>query len=471
MQLPSIELSRLHPHPNNPRTNLGDLAELSESIKARGIQQNLTVVPVDVEQYHSKIKNKKAYTGDFTIVIGHRRRAAAELAGLTEVPCRIDTDMDLKEQLALMLAENMQRKELALLEEAQGIQLMLDWGDSIKEISGRTGLSESTVRRRVKIVKTFGKEAIERVQGRPIDLNDYEQCYKVDSPEKRAEVFEQIGTKEFDWALKAAITQQEKDEQKAQLIRMIAAFATETSPDEGRKATKSHYWNFYRYDTGDLDSVGELAAEAENSDGKFDGIELFYMVEQGFSGITVYAIASEEDDAEVKKVAAQEEKERKEAVITRIKDMFKQAYDMRLTFAKRFTTTAETADIVNRAAALALFSVRNANEDVIRALLGIDKKFRPTWEKGEGETREEAVGRLIDECQGSAVSKEFFFKGAYSRLEPGNVAAIDHSGKYSDREALNQVYEFLKSLGYTTSDEEQKLIDGTHAIYFEVEMA
>ena len=35
----------LHPHPDNPRKDLGDLTELKESIKAHGVMQNLTVVP------------------------------------------------------------------------------------------------------------------------------------------------------------------------------------------------------------------------------------------------------------------------------------------------------------------------------------------------------------------------------------------------------------------------------------------
>lgn len=40
-----IPIDKLHPHPDNPRKELGDLYELTESIKARGIMQNLTVVP------------------------------------------------------------------------------------------------------------------------------------------------------------------------------------------------------------------------------------------------------------------------------------------------------------------------------------------------------------------------------------------------------------------------------------------
>ena len=75
-----IETSKIIPHPDNPRKDLGDLAELAESIKTKGILQNLTVVPLFDEFTADGFKR-------YRVVIGHRRLAAAKLAGLKEVPC------------------------------------------------------------------------------------------------------------------------------------------------------------------------------------------------------------------------------------------------------------------------------------------------------------------------------------------------------------------------------------------------
>ena len=61
-----LNRSQLHPHPDNPRKDLGDLEELRESIKEHGIMQNLTVVPTNDN------------LDDFRILIGHRRYAASE---------------------------------------------------------------------------------------------------------------------------------------------------------------------------------------------------------------------------------------------------------------------------------------------------------------------------------------------------------------------------------------------------------
>lgn len=99
----NIDVTKLKEHPDNPRKNIGDVTELAESIKARGILQNLTVVPAE--------------NGMYTVIIGHRRLAAAKQAGLTEVPCAV-VDMDYKTQLSTMLLENMQRSDLTVYEQA-----------------------------------------------------------------------------------------------------------------------------------------------------------------------------------------------------------------------------------------------------------------------------------------------------------------------------------------------------------------
>lgn len=125
-----LKIAELYPHKDNPRKELGDLTELSESIKSNGIFQNLTVVPRS--------------EGGYTVIIGHRRMAAAKLAGLEELPCAI-VEMDERTQLSTMLLENMQRSDLTTFEQAQGFQMMFNLGMSAEEISDKSGFSVSTV--------------------------------------------------------------------------------------------------------------------------------------------------------------------------------------------------------------------------------------------------------------------------------------------------------------------------------------
>ena len=133
-ELVFLSVDKLIPHEKNPRKNLGDLTELSESIKAKGVMQNLTVVPGEGDTYK--------------IVIGHRRHAAGKLAGLEVLPCVIE-NMTEAEQVATMLLENIQRSELTVYEQAQGFQMMIDLGETPESIAELTGFSNSTVRRRL----------------------------------------------------------------------------------------------------------------------------------------------------------------------------------------------------------------------------------------------------------------------------------------------------------------------------------
>ena len=117
-QIRYIPVSSLMPHPDNPRKDLGDVSELAENIKANGVLQNLTVVPAQrVEAVWKQLTDPHndipEYDNSYVVLIGHRRLAAAKLAGLEELPCVV-ANMTPEEQLAVMLTENIQREKLTV---------------------------------------------------------------------------------------------------------------------------------------------------------------------------------------------------------------------------------------------------------------------------------------------------------------------------------------------------------------------
>lgn len=151
-----IKVANLHPHPDNPRKNIGDISELEESARKNGIMQNLTVMPIDAlnkEPEEQTEAEKMSLKSDFIVLIGHRRLAAAKEAGLEYVPCRIISKISRKEQVGIMLEENMQREDLTIYEQAQGFQMMLDLGETEESIAEKTGFSRTTVHRRLNIAK------------------------------------------------------------------------------------------------------------------------------------------------------------------------------------------------------------------------------------------------------------------------------------------------------------------------------
>lgn len=205
-KLQMIQVEKLHPHPQNPRKVIGDVTELAESIKANGILQNLTVVPMNDD-----------WT-EFTVITGHRRLAAAKQAGLTELPCAI-VEMSEKEQLSTMLTENMQRSDLTVYEEAKGCQLLLDLGDTVSEIAEKTGFSESKIRRRVKLCE-LDEEAFKESQIRQPTLADYDRLNQIKDIETRNKLLKSIGTNNFDNLLYSAVKKQETEEEKEKIEKL-----------------------------------------------------------------------------------------------------------------------------------------------------------------------------------------------------------------------------------------------------------
>ena len=110
-----VPVDKIRPNPDQPRKALGDLRELTDSIKEKGVLEPLLVrfMPRD-DCYH--------------IISGERRYHASRAAGLREVPC-IEKIADDAETLELALIENLQRKDLTPFEEADGLQRLAEQFD------------------------------------------------------------------------------------------------------------------------------------------------------------------------------------------------------------------------------------------------------------------------------------------------------------------------------------------------------
>ena len=472
-----IGLERLVPHPNNPRKDLGDLTELAESIRAKGrILQNLTVIPADMKQWDNFTEDdKKNYPGNYTVVVGHRRREAALLAGLKEAPCMVLDDLDDRAQIAMMLLENIQRNDLTLAEQGQGFQMMLDLGDDYKSISAQTGISETTIRKKVKIVNTFGAHAIEavtKVQERPIALEDYEKVAKIEDKDERNDVFDTLGTEEFDWALKSALNNQKKNEFKKRMAEEAQKFAEEGSRQDYVSSKIKEYWSFYNCNEDDVIALREFA---KNVDIKDDDNQYFFFLGEGFTGLTVYLKDDISNEAlnEIQGNAEEEDRikeaERQEN-INKLMARFVQARDMRAAFIRKFTGSSKHSEAINTMIVQALLGDSQVCETTLRTVFGIKTKFRPKWQEGSGETLGEAVSRIIHQYQGQK-DIDLRLIGAYCRMESEShtLHAINRDGTYKPNTGLMRLYENLTALGYRPSKEESQLIDGSHSLFAQEE--
>ena len=216
--LTEIELEKIHAHPQNPRKDLGDLTELAESIRKNGIMQNLTVIPGHFE-------DGEFVSGDYTLLIGHRRCEAARLAGIEKVPCKVVEDMSNKEQVSIMLEENMQRSDLTIWEQANGFQMMLDLGDSIQGITEKTGFSETTIKHRLEIAK-LSKKAVEAPakEGFQLSIADYITLEKLKNVKDRNKVLQEAtSSKELKWKVEKAVEEATKEKNKEIVAKLLKA--------------------------------------------------------------------------------------------------------------------------------------------------------------------------------------------------------------------------------------------------------
>lgn len=127
----TIAVDAIFPNPEQPRSEFGDLTELTESIREKGVLEPLLVKPTE--------------DGRFMIIAGERRWRSSQLAGLAEVPC-IEMDLDDQGIAEIALIENLQRKDLNVWEEADGLaSLASRFGYTQEEISKKISKSRSSV--------------------------------------------------------------------------------------------------------------------------------------------------------------------------------------------------------------------------------------------------------------------------------------------------------------------------------------
>ena len=127
-----IPVDQIRPNPEQPRKALGDLRELTESIREKGVLEPLLVRFMPREDC-------------YYIISGERRYHASRAAGLREVPC-IEKMADDAETLEIALIENIQRKDLTPFEEADGLQRLAEQFDyTHDDVAKKIGRARSSV--------------------------------------------------------------------------------------------------------------------------------------------------------------------------------------------------------------------------------------------------------------------------------------------------------------------------------------
>lgn len=125
-----ISIEKIDPNPRQARSELGNIKELMDSIKNKGVLEPIIVRPRG---------------NRYEIIAGERRYVASKNIGLNEIPA-IEMNVSDSEAMEISLIENLQRKDLDIFEEADGLKALIDIYDySHADISDKIGKARSTI--------------------------------------------------------------------------------------------------------------------------------------------------------------------------------------------------------------------------------------------------------------------------------------------------------------------------------------
>lgn len=181
-----VPIGSVHPNPSQPRKIFDQmgLQELAASIVQYGILQPLSVRRRD---------------DGYELVAGERRLRAARLAGLTEVPC-ILLAVDEEQSGMLALVENLQRRDLDFIEEAEGLaRLMRLYGLSQEQAALRVGKSQSAIANKLRLLR-HSPQILAALRQHQLSERHARALLKLPTEEQRLAAIEEIVKREMNVA-------------------------------------------------------------------------------------------------------------------------------------------------------------------------------------------------------------------------------------------------------------------------------
>ena len=447
MEITEIKTKELKHHPDNPRESYDDIEELTASVKEQGILQPLTV--------------RKIPAGGYSVVAGNRRMEAAKAAGLDTVPCII-TEMSAKDQAAIILIENMQRKNLNPYEEARGVQMCLDLGISEADLAKKTGFSKETIRHRKNLAKLDPEKLKKKCSDGQISIQDLISLEKIKDLKTRNKVLESVGTNNFNWALTNAISSETAEEERKQAYDILSSFAEEMPTDWADSA--------YRQVEYSIKGKYEIPEDAHETD------YAFKLTGSGGKTYSLWKLREDVEDEDEPEVSEYELNRRKEEEARKkLDDLGETFFQMRKEFMKNRDDRFD-GNILNWIAYILLGDDLDEpiDEFPYDENLGIAKlDLFPEIYYEEKEVEDPAAYILKNFIKESGKN---FIKSTppdaavtlvYVFLETGSrIGCKNWHGEFDEEDAsYRRLYDFMELCGYQISDEERKILTGEHEYY------
>ena len=183
--LMSVPVDLIVPNPNQPRKQFSEegLEELTSSIKEFGVIQ-----PILVHQLSD---------GTYELIAGERRLRASKLAGLTEIPAVVRSNVYETDSAVMALIENLQRRDLNCFEEAEGYaKLMSEHNMTQLDVAKKVGKNQSTVANKLRLLR-LEPEVKEFISEHNLSERHARAILKLPSTEDKLEVLRRVADKDL----------------------------------------------------------------------------------------------------------------------------------------------------------------------------------------------------------------------------------------------------------------------------------
>ena len=177
-QVQELPIKDIRPNPNQPRQEFREeeLSELAQSIAQMGVLQPLSV--------------RRTQRG-WELIAGERRLRAADLAGLSHVPC-IQTEADEEMSTLMALVENVQRKDLDVWEEAAALRQLIDrYHLSQEEAARKVGKSQSAVANKLRLLR-LPEDVIATLRASRLSERHARALLRLDEPDRQRAALDHI---------------------------------------------------------------------------------------------------------------------------------------------------------------------------------------------------------------------------------------------------------------------------------------
>lgn len=470
----NIETKDIYQHPDNPRKDLGDLSELTESIKKKGIMQNLTVIPghyITKEEWSEtaaqykenpteelRHKMNTIHSGEwidegYTLIIGHRRCAAAKAAGLKTVPCIITENMEKKDQISTMLEENMQRNDLTVYEQAQGFQMMLDLGDTEEKIAEKTGFSKTTVRHRLNIAKLDQKELQKKEADDSFQLSikDLYELEKIKDVRKRNKILkESSSSRDLVSRVQSAVAEAKRAKNAKTIEGMLKKLGVEKAPEEAEREMWSGKWKTVKEFELEKDVPKQIRLPKEK-------VQMYYLVCYRALRVIIKVPKGKRELTPYEK-----EEKRKSKIKRQIKEILKESSSRRKEFIQHIISGKIDA----------LKDEEKEMQLIWQAFLSIGTGVysstltRFFLDKYEYECTDEEMQEVRSKVENLSMLHQMLIVLHESMKNISELTNYDMTFNVEKGQALIKGYDALKPYGwYFEREEEKKVLDGNHELY------